>query len=475
MVRIFRRHTRDDSCGTYEVKAQDSKYARSKFTILLSWVLVSVMGTIAHAQQWPEIFDPLVLRTLYLDMSNDDWATIQNDETFDIELPAMFWMEEDIPIQISVRRKSAEPLNSGNGFTKVSLKLDINEYVTGQEWYGLRKLSLENGDDQDVVSEGLSWYLHRAAAGLEGYAYDAGLASWVRLIINDVDTGVYLSAEQRDKKFLQNRGIYLDGETWLYKVSDIGSLTLKVGGPEDSPTVETLCYNPFQQPNENCPPPSMEVLANELPGYINLQGMLTLGAVSSFNSNPDAIFSHGKNFYFADFQSGMTRRHFPWDLDSGLGGGVFGDIYQTSSGYSEMLLAVPEFRAQYSQIMNDLICGPLSQGNLHSFLDAIEPVLTEALADDSNNQIEGTIAEHFDNRRQWLSERIEAVAVQIEGYIECLMNGDVNYDGAINVLDVVAMVNLVLSGGYDEAADMNGDGTINVLDVVSLVGIILGD
>ena len=157
MVRIFRRHTRYDSCGTYEVKTQDSKYARSKFTILLSWVLVSVMGTIAHAQQWPEIFDPLVLRTLYLDMSNDDWATIQNDETFDIELPAMFWMEEDIPIQISVRRKSAEPLNSGNGFTKVSLKLDINEYVTGQEWYGLRKLSLENGDDQDVVSEGLSW------------------------------------------------------------------------------------------------------------------------------------------------------------------------------------------------------------------------------------------------------------------------------------------------------------------------------
>ena len=115
------------------------------------------------------------------------------------------------------------------------------------------------------------------------------------------------------------------------------------------------------------------------------------------------------------------------------------------------------------------------RGNLHAFLDAIEPVLAEALADDANNQIEGTIAEHFDNRRQWLSERIEAVAVQIEGYIECLMNGDVNYDGAINVLDVVAMVNLVLSGGYDEAADMNGDGTINVLDVVSLVGIILGD
>jgi hypothetical protein len=34
------------------------------------------------------------------------------------------------------------------------------------------------------------------------------------------------------------------------------------------------------------------------------------------------------------------------------------------------------------------------------------------------------------------------------------------------------MVNLVLSGGYDEVADMNSDGALNVLDIVSLVNII---
>ena len=56
----------------------------------------------------------------------------------------------------------------------------------------------------------------------------------------------------------------------------------------------------------------------------------------------------------------------------------------------------------------------------------------------------------------------------------CIILGDLSGDGIVNVLDVVAMVNLVLSGGYDEVADMNGDGTLNVLDVVLLVGIILG-
>ena len=56
----------------------------------------------------------------------------------------------------------------------------------------------------------------------------------------------------------------------------------------------------------------------------------------------------------------------------------------------------------------------------------------------------------------------------------CMFLGDLSGDGIVNVLDVVAMVNLVLSGGYDEVADMNGDDTLNVLDVVLLVGIILG-
>ena len=56
----------------------------------------------------------------------------------------------------------------------------------------------------------------------------------------------------------------------------------------------------------------------------------------------------------------------------------------------------------------------------------------------------------------------------------CVMLGDISGDEIINILDVVAMVNLVLSGGFNDVADMNSDGTLNVLDVVILVGIILG-
>ena len=51
--------------------------------------------------------------------------------------------------------------------------------------------------------------------------------------------------------------------------------------------------------------------------------------------------------------------------------------------------------------------------------------------------------------------------------------GDINSDGVLNVLDIVSLVNIILSGETDPLGDVNLDGDINVLDVVILVNIIL--
>ena len=59
-----------------------------------------------------------------------------------------------------------------------------------------------------------------------------------------------------------------------------------------------------------------------------------------------------------------------------------------------------------------------------------------------------------------------------------LGSGDVNNDGALNVIDIVLMVNYILQ--YSEftpeqfdAADLDGNGEINILDIVNAIGIIL--
>lgn len=47
--------------------------------------------------------------------------------------------------------------------------------------------------------------------------------------------------------------------------------------------------------------------------------------------------------------------------------------------------------------------------------------------------------------------------------------GDVNCDGAIDLLDVAPFVALVTAGDFNEKADINGDGTVDLLDVAPFV------
>ena len=75
----------------------------------------------------------------------------------------------------------------------------------------------------------------------------------------------------------------------------------------------------------------------------------------------------------------------------------------------------------------------------------------------------------------------EPVPVEIEdGFVSAFCRGDVNLDGAINSLDLVCAVNIVLSAGEEAteyelwAADCTGNGDIDVLDIIGIVNLILG-
>ena len=66
-----------------------------------------------------------------------------------------------------------------------------------------------------------------------------------------------------------------------------------------------------------------------------------------------------------------------------------------------------------------------------------------------------------------------------EDDFEVELYGDVNFDGTLNITDVVLMVNFVITQDTPTeeeslTADMNQDGIINILDVITLVGEILG-
>ena len=52
--------------------------------------------------------------------------------------------------------------------------------------------------------------------------------------------------------------------------------------------------------------------------------------------------------------------------------------------------------------------------------------------------------------------------------------GDVNGDGALNILDIVIIANIILGSAENvNLADVNQDGQVNILDIVALANMIL--
>ena len=53
------------------------------------------------------------------------------------------------------------------------------------------------------------------------------------------------------------------------------------------------------------------------------------------------------------------------------------------------------------------------------------------------------------------------------------LTGDVNADEIVNILDIIIVVNIILSSEYNGIADINNDSVIDILDVILIVNIII--
>lgn len=375
----------------------------------------------ASTDEWPGVFDPFTVLSLHLVLSDTDWNTIRKDITNTIEVPAQFNAEGETPIAVTVRRKSSRALPSEGNPIKVGLKVKT---VTGR-WHGVTTLSLENGADVGPVAEGLAWNLHEMASvdGFYGAGYHAGLASWVKVHVNGAYIGVYVNAEQRNKQFLRNRFGTTAG-LWLYEVDDINGWALDSGDPH-SPAFNALCFSPFNVISKKdggigaCPQPNDTDLETLLNQHVDMQAMLTEGAVDAISGGSDALFSHGKNFKFVDFLDAAGRRmYYPWDLDAVFGGGD-ANIYGSASGrkfsqtpYQRVILNHPAFRVQYNGLILGLVdpAGPLSETNIHAFLDAAAAVVQPAL--DTDPYVGAYRSGQFSALKTWISRRIPSVRAQ---------------------------------------------------------------
>ncbi len=76
--------------------------------------------------------------------------------------------------------------------------------------------------------------------------------------------------------------------------------------------------------------------------------------------------------------------------------------------------------------------------------------------------------------KRWLRHRIKWMDQQLgfEG-TDTFIKGDINDDDEVNIADVGALTDIILSDGTALQADVNGDGEVTIADVASLIDLIL--
>ena len=57
--------------------------------------------------------------------------------------------------------------------------------------------------------------------------------------------------------------------------------------------------------------------------------------------------------------------------------------------------------------------------------------------------------------------------------VNLILEGDLNADNVIDVLDVIQAVNFILNSEYENMADLNQDNILNVLDIILYIELIL--
>jgi len=92
------------------------------------------------------------------------------------------------------------------------------------------------------------------------------------------------------------------------------------------------------------------------------------------------------------------------------------------------------------------------------------------VADDFNDEV--------DYLKQWLSDRIAWMDEQLEFDPNSHERGDVDGNGTVNISDVTALINYLLSGNatgiYLDAADCDLSGNVAIADVTTLINYVLG-
>ena len=256
----------------------------------------------ADVKSFPDapVFDELTLRTFFLEFENADWEKELADFTnTDVEVPARLTVDGKTFQDVGVHFRGASSYMMVSEGHKRSLNLSLDWMHAGQNFGGQRTLNLLNAHEDPTFLRTVL-YFHIAREYLP-----APRANFVKVVINGEYWGVYVSQEQFNKDFVNERFGTSKGARWKTPGSPHGSAGLTYLGNDasayksiydiktkDDPEIWAelirLCKVLNQTPSEQ--------LEQALEPLLDVDGVLRFLALENVLANNDGYWTRASDY-----------------------------------------------------------------------------------------------------------------------------------------------------------------------------------
>ncbi|EGI71289.1 hypothetical protein PH505_dx00070 [Pseudoalteromonas distincta] len=384
-------------------------------------------------------FTPTAVNTLSITITDENWQDIL-DNPLDEEYHETAITFNGVTLDsVAIRTKGGSSLSSvaNSSSDRYSFKVDINEYVSGQKFFGLKKFTLQNSfNDPSYMREVIAYDL------MDEMGVPTPEHAYVNFYVNGELFGLYLMVEAIDGEFVEKHFANSNGD--LYKPDGTGSDLLWLGDDIQSYTDINL------QTNEDTTDNGafinfVESLDDGETSAIEVDTLLRYMSVSTSLSNLDSY--HGTlahNYYIYDDDGVFSI--LPWDFNESFGtfnmncnGVDVRELYidePVSGALSERPLIANVFAEQsnldvYHSYLTQLINGSLSSDTFSARVNEIADLIREHVQNDPTSFYGSDYFEQnltsttgqFYGLTSFMQYRVANMAAQLDGTLPSAGDG----------------------------------------------------
>ena len=239
---------------------------------------------------------------------------------------AVVAIDGNIVDSVGLRYKGISSFEAAPGIEKYALKIDLNEFVSGQSYDGIKKINLNN-NIQDVSC----MRAKLASEIMNRMGIAAPRVAHAKVYVNGSYRGIYSLVEQIDKTFVRNN-YAADSTGYLHKAwgLSIGYGTPTWGGQDTSQLYlsawsplktkqSTNNYQPLREFIDACNNLTDLEFENDVNGMFDLETFIEQQAINMTLSDRDHYCLANWNFYMYLNPEDNKWYMIPWDYDLSFG------------------------------------------------------------------------------------------------------------------------------------------------------------